>query len=83
VYNPDPWSSSEWVVAASGVGCAAALIATSLAGVDGLQVVVSPLTWPQLPVTAALGILVGLIPAWAAPPAEEAPGEGAAEGGTA
>jgi hypothetical protein len=32
-----------------------------------LEYVLSPLRLPTLPVVAAIGILVGLVPAWAAP----------------
>ena len=38
-----------------------------IVGVPGLQLVVTPLHLPQLPWLAVVGVLVGLVPAVAAP----------------
>jgi len=66
-YRPDPWGGPEWLVTASGgvtVGC---MVAAGVLGAPGLQFSVYPLALPTLPLVAAAGILVGLLPAWAAP----------------
>ncbi len=66
-YRPDPWGWPEWVVGASGAVAVGCLIAAGVLGVAGLQFSVYPLGLPTLPLLAAAGILVGLLPAWAAP----------------
>ena len=66
-YRPDPWRLQEWLVAASGVVVVGTLVAAGLAWVSGLQFVANPLTAPTLPIVAAVGVLVGLAPAWIAP----------------
>jgi energy-coupling factor transport system permease protein len=65
-YRPDPWAAAEWCVAASG---AAAVLASIVAGRlgTGLDPSVYPLEVPQLPVVAAVGVLVAALPAWVAP----------------
>ncbi len=75
-YRPDPWRLPEWLVSASGVVAAGAtLVAARLpAEAAALNPATSPLTWPGIPVPAVVGILVGLVPAVAAPrPAPVAP----------
>ena len=66
-YRPDPWGLPEWLVAGSGVVALASLVVSGTLGVPGLEYVLSPLRPPTLPVGAALGILIGLLPAWVAP----------------
>jgi len=66
-YRPDPWALPEWLVTAAGAIAAAVLIVAAGIGVDGL-VLPGPLTVPTLPLLPAAGILVGLLPALAAPP---------------
>jgi hypothetical protein len=59
-------------------------------GVPGIVVQTSPAVWPTLPLLPALGILVGLLPAWLSPlpplralaRAEEPAGTPARHGGT-
>lgn len=63
-YRPDPWRTPEWLVAAAGV---AAVVGMALAG-QGLDPSTSPPEWPGLPLTALLGVLLALLPAWTAPP---------------
>ncbi len=68
-YRPDPWLLPEWLVAASGLAAAAALVAVApAAGVPGVTAIGSPLTAPTLPWLAVAGVLAGLLPAWLAPP---------------
>lgn len=66
-YRPDPWRSPEWAVAASGV--AAALLMVLAGSYDPLQLHPSlyPLRWPDLPLVPLAAILLGLLPAVAAP----------------
>jgi len=66
-YRPDPWLLPEWLVSGSGIVALGTLVVAGVLGVPGLQYVLSPLRLPTLPVVAAVGILVGLVPAWAAP----------------
>ncbi|MGH3471392.1 MAG: energy-coupling factor transporter transmembrane component T family protein [Nocardioidaceae bacterium] len=66
-YRPDPWALPEWLVAASGVGCAVALF--WLAAHDPATAQPPyPLELPQLSLLALLGPLVGVLPAFVAPP---------------
>lgn len=65
-YRPDPWALPEWLVAASGIAAAAALLIS--AGDGALRPAASPLAVPELPLLPVLGILCALLPAWAAPP---------------
>ena len=66
-YRPDPWGTPEWLVSCSGVVAVGALVACGILGIPGLQFSVYPLTLPTLPLLAAGGILVGLLPAVVAP----------------
>lgn len=68
VYRPDPWGWPEWVVSASGVAVGAALIASTRLDADRVVMVFDPLVWPTLPVWSTVGVLIGLLPAVAAPP---------------
>ena len=66
-YRPDPWRGPEWIVSASGVAVVGSMVAAGLLGVPGIEFVIYPLGPPTLPVLAAVGIVIGLVPAWAAP----------------
>jgi energy-coupling factor transport system permease protein len=66
-YRPDPWGVPEWLVTASGAAVVASFVAASMAGAAGLQLQTSPLRLPSLPLMCAVGILIGLVPAVAAP----------------
>lgn len=69
-YRPDPWMLPEWGVATCGVLVAVLMI--WLARVDPLTLnpSVSYLGWPELPITGAAVVAIGLLPAWIAPPVE-------------
>jgi energy-coupling factor transport system permease protein len=71
-YRPDPWRGPEWAVALCGGAVATILLATTHVDPADLNPSLQPLTWPQLPVVPALGILIGLLPAWLAPPVPRA-----------
>ncbi len=66
-YRPDGWRSAEVIVAASGVGAAVLVIVMSNIDPLALNPPMQPLAWPQLPPLAAIGVLVGALPAWVAP----------------
>ena len=63
VYRPDRWQVAETVTAASGLAAVAALIVFPA----GLAPSLFPPSWPALPVAAAAGILLGLLPAFVTP----------------
>lgn len=64
-YRPDPWAWPEWIVAASGAASFGLVVAD---GSPALNPSFAPLAWPALPVLSALGILLAVVPALAAPP---------------
>lgn len=67
-YRPDPWRWPEWVVTGSGIAAAVALTVARSQGIDGISPSTAPLVLPALPLLPVLGILIGLLPAIAAPP---------------
>lgn len=67
-YRPDPWRLAEWMVTCSGVATATALIVSSAVDPAALNPSVQPLEWPRLAALPTVGVLVGLLPAWIAPP---------------
>lgn len=74
-YRPDPWRVPEWAVAGSGLVAATLLVAASTAGTPGLAPSAYPLEVPTLPLLATAAVLVGLVPAWAAPPTPRLTGQ--------
>jgi energy-coupling factor transport system permease protein len=66
-YRPDPWAAPEWAVTASGVLAGGLLLVAAQRGVGGIILQTSPAVWPTLPWMPALGVLLGLLPAWLAP----------------
>ncbi|MFE7593974.1 energy-coupling factor transporter transmembrane component T [Kitasatospora sp. NPDC057512] len=66
-YRPDPWAIPEWLTAGSGAAVAA--LTTYLAARDpaAFAPTVVPPTVPALPLAAVLTVLLGLVPAFAAP----------------
>ncbi len=67
-YRPDPWRAPEWAVAASGIAAAAVMIAVGNVDPSSLNPSLEPLQWPAVSVAPVVGILVGALPAWLAPP---------------
>jgi energy-coupling factor transport system permease protein len=67
-YRPDPWRSPEWGVAMCGAVVAVAMVAIGHSDPAALDATLDPLAWPALPLTAAAAVLVGVLPAWLAPP---------------
>jgi len=72
-YRPDPWQWAEWVVAGCGVTSAILLFVNLGYDASALNPSYYPLRWPTLPIIPSLAILIGLIPAYAAPPPSRAP----------
>lgn len=67
-YRPDRWGARAWLVSGSGVAVAALMIWA--ASYDPLALAPSaiPLAAPTLPLWPALSVLIGLLPAFVAPP---------------
>jgi energy-coupling factor transport system permease protein len=68
-YRPDPWAAPEWVVAGIGLAVAAVVVVASSVSPDALFPTLDPLGWPALPPVPAAAVLLGVLPAWLAPPA--------------
>jgi len=68
-YRPDPWAAPEWGVAACGVAVALVLVVAGRVAPVALDATLDPMSWPQLPLVATAGVLLGALPAWIAPPA--------------
>ncbi len=69
-YRPDPWAAPEWIVAASGVMCAAALFVVAHQD-PAAAAPPYPMELPQVPLLAVLGVLVAVLPAFLAPPSPD------------
>ena len=67
-YRADPWQLPEWIVCLSGIGAAVGVIAAGIINPASITISVVPLLWPALPLAALIGILIGALPAIAAPP---------------
>jgi energy-coupling factor transport system permease protein len=67
-YRPDPWRAPEWAVALTGLAVATVLVLCSHVDPGDLNPSLQPLQWPPLPLVPALGLLLGTLPAWLAPP---------------
>jgi energy-coupling factor transport system permease protein len=66
-YRPDPWALPEWLVVACGAVAATAMFVNVAA--DPAQLYLASATAvPPVPLLACVGILVGLLPAFLAPP---------------
>ncbi len=65
-YRPDPWALPEWLVTASSLVAVGVMFVTG--ALDPLALhLADPLTVPPVPLTAVVGLLVALAPAWLAP----------------
>ncbi|GLZ40752.1 energy-coupling factor transporter transmembrane component T [Actinokineospora sp. NBRC 105648] len=69
-YRPGRWSLAEIVVAASGVGVAVVLFATSSVDPTNLNPSLIVLSWPMLSWPPLAGVLLGVLPAFLSPPPE-------------
>ena len=66
-YRPDPWAVPEWLVSSSGAIAGGLVLVAAQRGVPGIILQTSPAVWPTLAWLPALGLLIGLLPAWLAP----------------
>ncbi|MEV6209839.1 energy-coupling factor transporter transmembrane protein EcfT [Kitasatospora sp. NPDC051914] len=66
-YRPDPWALREWLVAGSGVAVAALTVWCAGQYPAAFEPSVVPPELPALPLPAAAAVLLGLVPAVAAP----------------
>lgn len=66
-YRPDPWRAAEWTVTGAGLAVVVAFSVADALGVSGLQPTFQPLAIPPVPLVAAFGVLLGLVPALVAP----------------
>jgi energy-coupling factor transport system permease protein len=64
-YRPDPWRLTEWLVVATGLAAAVAVLIGPAAALSPSTL---PLVAPNLPLGPTLGLIVALAPAWIAPP---------------
>jgi energy-coupling factor transport system permease protein len=65
-YRPDPWQAPEWLTALSGTTAAATVLL--VASSDHAAVLTPAATGlPGLPLAAAAGVLVAILPAWLTP----------------
>jgi energy-coupling factor transport system permease protein len=65
-YRPDPWNAPEWLAALSGATAATTVLAVASSGLsDALTPAATGL--PGLPLVAAVGVLVAILPAWLTP----------------
>ncbi|UJW34007.1 energy-coupling factor transporter transmembrane protein EcfT [Saccharothrix sp. AJ9571] len=67
-YRPDPCHWPETAVAVAGVGAAALLFATTQLDAANLYPSLNPLRWPEVSPWHAGALLLGVLPAWLAPP---------------
>jgi energy-coupling factor transport system permease protein len=65
-YRPDPWNAPEWLTALSGAAAAATVLV--VASSDLADVLTPAATGlPGLPLAAAAGVLIAILPAWLTP----------------
>ena len=69
-YRPDPWARAEWSVAGVGLFVATVVVAIGTIDPTALVPALQPLRWPGAGLAPMLAILVGVLPAWLAPPAQ-------------
>ncbi|MEW2163836.1 CbiQ family ECF transporter T component [Streptomyces sp. NPDC007084] len=72
-YRPDTWGVRAWLVAGSGVAVAALMILAASDDPAALRPGVVPLVAPGLPLGPAAAVLLGLLPAFAAPTPRRSP----------
>jgi energy-coupling factor transport system permease protein len=71
-YRPDPWRTPEWLVAGCGLASGVIMVLAGHYDPAELNPSLSPLAWPNLPFVALVGILLGAVAAFAAPPVPRA-----------
>ena len=66
-YRPDAWGPAEWAVVGSGVLAVAGVVVAGLVDPAALQLQLTPLRPPALPLVAVVGVAAAALPAWVAP----------------
>ncbi|GIG67482.1 CbiQ family ECF transporter T component [Phytomonospora endophytica] len=69
-YRPDRWRPGEFAVVASGLATGTLMYLTTRVDPANLYPSLNPLTWPEVGLLPAVAILIGVLPAWLAPPPE-------------
>ncbi|MEH3033204.1 MAG: energy-coupling factor transporter transmembrane component T [Aeromicrobium erythreum] len=75
-YRPDRWRLPELLVVASGVGTAVVLFLTSSFDPQDVYPSLTPLTWPPVATLPLVGVLLGVLPSFVAPPPLRTPASG-------
>jgi energy-coupling factor transport system permease protein len=71
-YRPDPWNTPEWLTTLSGATAAATVLVVASSGLAD-DLIPASTGLPGLPLVAAAGVLVALLPAWLTPSTPRAP----------
>ena len=66
-YRPDAWGPAEWAVVGAGVLAVAGVVVAGLVDPAALQLQLTPLRPPALPLVAVVGVAAAALPAWVAP----------------
>lgn len=66
-YRPDPWRGAEWVTVGSGIAAAVTAVLAARWAPEAMILPVEPLSWPELPLLAVAGLLLGAAPAYLTP----------------
>jgi energy-coupling factor transport system permease protein len=66
-YRPDPWRLPEWVTSVTGVVTLLTFVVAGRLDITGLDMPVSPLAFPTLPLLPTAGIMLATLPAFATP----------------
>ncbi len=80
-YRPDPWRGAEWLTLGCGVVAAVVLLSISRTTPISLEMPLTPLGAPGLPVLAVAGLLVGALPAFLTPQPPRPPSRTPLRGG--
>ncbi|MFF4650504.1 energy-coupling factor transporter transmembrane protein EcfT [Streptomyces sp. NPDC001380] len=78
-HRPDPWAAREWLTAGSGAAVAGLTVWLSTRDPGAFHPPAVPLTAPALPLLPAAAVLLGLVPAVAAPVPPRTAGRGPRE----
>jgi energy-coupling factor transport system permease protein len=65
-YRPDPWNAPEWLAACSGAAAATTVLVVAASDLADLLTPAAT-GLPSLPLVAAAGVLVAILPAWLTP----------------